>query len=327
VLLLLIPADLRPSDDRQGRKRTPSNLFASLRVPARPCLWHHDAQPSVGVNQHAKLKLLAVEQPRLMGWTCMTSHPSSRTGRFAPLFQQSVTRWRATMVQGQVWYRAIKFAMAVACVASLMVVAGLKSTVIAQQTHRANPSGRPPVYSGPGLVYGGPQCPAPPAGFDPLAASADDLQYYGLQTRPHGDAGTIARWVDHIHHAQHRVCGMGDAKPTSISQPPQVIPTYADAGTTYIWAGYVATSGGFDWAWANWYVPFYTAPAPFWATAVQWVGLGGYPGNLWQCGTETDNRAGFQFWWEQVKSDGSCCGQHFQGPAVHPGDHVRVGLD
>ena len=47
------------------------------------------------------------------------------------------------------------------------------------------------------------------------------------------------------------------------------------------------------------------------------------PCNLWQGGTETDDRAGYNSGGRWFRATG----QRFQGPPVHPFDLVRVGID
>ena len=88
------------------------------------------------------------------------------------------------------------------------------------------------------------------------------------------------------------------------------------------WSGYYATNGAFTRAIADWIVPTkYASPSP--DTALQWVGLGGvYGNNLWQAGTETDNRQGYRMWYEPYPSL-----IIYAGPAISPGNEVYVNVD
>jgi len=104
---------------------------------------------------------------------------------------------------------------------------------------------------------GSPLCPSPLATFDPINATSAELQFYGLPFRPHGNAQALAQWTDMVRHAKHRVCGStisGNAyagskqsRPTSL-QIGKIGNAFASPG---IWAGVVATDGGFDWVFSD----------------------------------------------------------------------------
>jgi hypothetical protein len=212
-----------------------------------------------------------------------------------------------------------------------------------------------PAYDGPGLVYGGPECPSPPPGFDALHASPATLRSYGLPARPAAGASSadLATWLDDIHHSLHRICGRGTPAPAlttmSTSAAPLSDVTKATVGArsgsasgmagtvaasplvsvTYksnqTWAGYEVTHGGYNWVQGQWVTPCYTQPFGAGLRAQQWVGIGGATSRLWQAGTETDTAHLDVLWYEAFPIEPD---QFINtGPVFTCGDTIWVVLD
>ncbi len=222
-----------------------------------------------------------------------------------------------------------------------------------------------PAYDGPGLVYGGPECPSPPPGFDALHASPATLRSYGLPARPAAGASSadLAAWLDDIHHSLHRICGRGTpapatttmatsaaplgevAKPTGAARSDSVgHPSLSGASaagmagtvaasplvsvdyrSSQVWAGYEVTNGGYNWVQGQWVTPCYTQPAGAGSRAQQWVGIGGNSGRLWQAGTETDTAHRDVLWYEAFPIEPD---QFINtGPVFTCGDTIWVVLD
>lgn len=181
-------------------------------------------------------------------------------------------------------------------------------------------------------------CASPSASFDPLHASSTELSYYGLPL-PHGrDAQSMAHWVDVVHHAKTRVCDapiQGTRRshprtPTRVANARVAGPlTISTNATSPNWSGVEATSGGFDWVFADWTVPCYnSANSPTYSTALQWIGIGGDPGNLWQAGTETDWQVGgAYFWYEYVIPPDGGVAQQYVHMYVACGNLVNAQVD
>lgn len=84
---------------------------------------------------------------------------------------------------------------------------------------------RSPAASVPDLAHmtdiqimeaGAKKCASPPANFEPLEATRQEIMYYGLPRRPAGDVNSmmVQHWVDIVRNAKHRDCNL-------ISQPGQ----------------------------------------------------------------------------------------------------------
>jgi len=81
----------------------------------------------------------------------------------------------------------------------------------------------------------------PPAGFDPLSATTDQLQCYGFPRRP-TDARGLAVWTTAMSHALHYV----DPQPGSLPGDTRPLPAPATVlgNLNSTWAGYVAFTKG-----------------------------------------------------------------------------------
>lgn len=81
-------------------------------------------------------------------------------------------------------------------------------------------------------------CLSPPDHWDPLHASPTQIASYGLPPRPDGDPTQVAKWLDIVSHAKHRVCGpgqVGDAVPATPSAQQLAATAFIQfsPGTTY----------------------------------------------------------------------------------------------
>ncbi|MCX5994706.1 MAG: G1 family endopeptidase [Chloroflexi bacterium] len=172
--------------------------------------------------------------------------------------------------------------------------------------------------------------PQPPADFNPLTATAQELQKYGLPAKPTDEEGA-KQWEDVYEHCKHYV------KPEQI--PSTSTYTHGLVGTysTTNWAGYVVrscdnkingTAPKYTIVYANWYQPTYNGPA----TASFWVGMdgfvlqgGGTSGDVVQAGCDSmANLLGgpsqYCFWVENAPH-----APIWQAaPVVHGGDRLGV---
>ena len=165
-------------------------------------------------------------------------------------------------------------------------------------------------------------CPSPPSNFDPLTASASELQYYGLPLRPQKN---VSQWATLLKAAKHNVCdGTTDSGTTSQSRPSR---TDSYSNSSNYWSGYFAQSSNFDFIQAEWTVPCYNSShSPGNSRALTWVGIGGWYGNgyLWQGGTTEDSTNGYKFWWEDFPIQNL---QIVNGITVHCHDVAYVEAD
>ena len=183
-------------------------------------------------------------------------------------------------------------------------------------------------YSG----NGDPGVPVPPASFDPLSASADELAEYGLPPRP-TDPASLASWSAEM----SRWNRSDDAGLCQLSQPvgsdalvstTSAAPQWAHAGLN--WSGYVAkqTTITYIAVQGDYYQAAYhvtSCPNPLlWGT---WTGLGGYwgdSGGIIQTGTAVSTSAGgsvsYYAWTEVYPFPPKTWAQVL----VHPGDHLHT---
>lgn len=168
---------------------------------------------------------------------------------------------------------------------------------------------------------GSSKCPSPPAGWDPSTATPDELRFYGLPRMPSHSGVAYANWLDEMHHAIQRVCGNETLGPRHDGR----FMGGNSASNGDYWSGYIATSGGYNWASGYWTVPCYSGTNNS-QRALQWIGIGGYgTPHLWQGGTESDHAQGYRFWYEAVVSSTSQI--VYAGPAVTCGNSVSVQVD
>lgn len=200
----------------------------------------------------------------------------------------------------------------------VMVNALLIGTVVAAPA-------RPVSGDTPAAIYasGENTCASPPSDFDPLTASDAELLRYGLPRHPANDGRDEVKWAEPLRHAKMRSCG-----PT-IPGPKHIAPVQRPSGTTYStsynWAGYVATSHTYTLVEGKWTVPCYS-PTVYHASALTWVGLGGYGNSsLWQGGTTEDETNGYKFWYEFLPDQPNI--QKLSSPTPRCGDSIYAEAD
>ncbi len=144
----------------------------------------------------------------------------------------------------------------------------------------------------------------PPAGFNPLTATAAELATYGLPPRPAG-AAALATWTKLVSHLGQLVAPdvtISAAQPNNLAKLPATVPSAkagVSSGSTSIWSGYVskqASSSYFDVASGEWIQPSISTTSCAGATHLSWVGLGGYgTSKLIQDGTNQSNQAWYEY--------------------------------
>ena len=188
---------------------------------------------------------------------------------------------------------------------------------------------------------------APPAGFDPIVASDEDLQYHGFPPRPNQttDAAHYATWARAIKASKTRV--MPKLEQTSIMHGPakqkngkNAVPTGSNGTTSsYNWSGYVDFSGASSYGAASYYylVSDYIVPPARqafgactggWDYSSSWVGIDGWgSGDVLQAGSESDaycvigiNSQYYSAWYEWYPYGEVRIG----GFPVAPGDELFV---
>ncbi len=143
----------------------------------------------------------------------------------------------------------------------------------------------------------------PPAGFDPLTATNDQLDEYGFPTRPDSTSADFATWWSEMANWK----GAADPPPFETANPNV---TY-DSANSYKWAGYQVNAGTYTHSEAWYYEPtIYGSQCSGDLEEASWAGIGkGTSSNpLAQDGTEYGNpSSGFaphQSWWEMSPYNG-----------------------
>lgn len=177
--------------------------------------------------------------------------------------------------------------------------------------------------------------PLPPKGFDPLKASAEELQRYGFPRHPDAMMETHAasKWVE----AFRKYPGFTHITPEFKDLPHRRGPnrrTQAETkgnvnATSSNWSGYVLFIGGgdsFTWVTGQWTVPRAYSPNPgdgntYYSSA--WLGIDGDgSGDVMQAGTESDSDGTCYAWFEWFP-DWSHGINNFP---VNPGDVISLVL-
>ncbi len=132
-------------------------------------------------------------------------------------------------------------------------------------------------------------CVSPPAGFNPLVASKQQLLYYGLPVRPVASGALYDRWVTQVTHARKRGCSeyVDSSVHFALHKHSSGL-LGTSTGNGYSWSGFDANSNPFYAATGDWKVPCVDgSQSPSGSSISDWIGLGGYDGNqnLWQVGT------------------------------------------
>ena len=150
---------------------------------------------------------------------------------------------------------------------------------------------------------------APPAGFDPISASDEDLQYHGFPPRPnqYTEPKAYTAWERAIKASQTRVVPKLEQTtlfhgPAKIKDNAGTPATGSNTGSTssYNWSGYVAFGGATSYSSASYYyvVSDYIVPPArqafgvctgSWDYSSSWAGIDGWgSGDVLQAGSESD---------------------------------------
>ena len=155
---------------------------------------------------------------------------------------------------------------------------------------------------------------APDAGFDPIAASDEELAYYGYPPRPDQSAQpkAYATWVEAMHHSKSRI--LPKLEQTAIFHGPAQIkknasPTAVESNASLAlqpsntlyssnWSGYVDFSGASSYGSSSYYYLVNKMVVPIaqqsgctggWAYGSGWNGIDGWgSGDVLQAGVEFD---------------------------------------
>lgn len=218
---------------------------------------------------------------------------------------------------------------------------------LAQNKPNLNPNESPTNLPGATTIA------APPAGFDPVDASDQDLQYYGFPPRPNQvtDANAYANWVKAMKASKTRVVPV--LEQTSIFHgPAQLVKKPAaqesdaaassETNTTYYssnWSGYVDLSGATKYGSTSYYylvndmvVPVatqaYGACNGTWDYGSAWNGIDGWgSGDVLQAGVEFDaycsgtTKASFYSAWYEWYPFGEV---RISSLPANPGDDIFV---
>jgi hypothetical protein len=166
-----------------------------------------------------------------------------------------------------------------------------------------------------------PQLPSPPAGFNPLTATARQLKEYGFPAKP-SDATSLAEWTHVMSYAKYYEKG---------TLTPTVNTISSDSDSSPNWAGYVIQSTPnngtiYSQAWGDWTQP----PAVSGTRPACWVGVGGYtqPNFVVQAGaiSNTTSMPGavraVEFAVEDYQPNGGGVIQLVSSPVINGGDEL-----
>lgn len=155
---------------------------------------------------------------------------------------------------------------------------------------------------------------APPAGFDPTAASDAELAYYGYPPRPNqnSDAKAFATWTKAMKHSQNRMTPVlqqtavfhgpaqlnKNAKPAAAENNPSLAQQPSNTLYSSNWGGYVDFSGASSYGSSSYYYLVNDMVVPIaqqsgcsggWEYGSGWNGIDGWgSGDVLQAGVEFD---------------------------------------
>ncbi len=172
---------------------------------------------------------------------------------------------------------------------------------------------------------------APPAGFNPLTASAAALKAYGFPPRP-TSASALAAWTQAMEHAKTYVAPSPVWAPAWVS--PEIQPATETGTCSTNWAGYMdqsANNGGVAYTQtsADWVIAAVPAlggsPVP---AAAFWTGIGGWGPSgsnvIDQAGTVSIANSptpSYRMWVEDYPNP-----PQYVGPVISPGNTVYVSV-
>lgn len=157
---------------------------------------------------------------------------------------------------------------------------------------------------------------APPAGFDPMNASDEELAYHGFPPRPNQatDPKAYASWAEAMQHSKTRVAptleqtnifhGPAQMKknptPAVVNSNPRLSTQPSNTFYSSNWSGYVAMSGATSYGSSSYYYLINDMVVPIaqqrpgactggWAYGSEWNGIDGWgSGDVLQAGVEFD---------------------------------------
>jgi hypothetical protein len=159
--------------------------------------------------------------------------------------------------------------------------------------------------------------PHPPASFDPLTASAETLEEYGLPPRPPAGSAALAEWEEEMEHLGPQSNELCSSSTESFSEPGEEGSLFpeeeeneegeASNGQADAWAGFVSTyfedPEKFRAVEGNFVQPstFTSSCRP--NKVSSWVGLGGYNGakGLMQAGVTVEYLGTILLWYEWLR--------------------------
>jgi hypothetical protein len=174
--------------------------------------------------------------------------------------------------------------------------------------------------------------PVPPAGFNPLNASAAELAQYGLPLQP-ANPKARAQWTQLViafSHAKAPHLSVRSALPNELIRSVKPLkPGLAPETDSDNWTGYVSAQPGQPTYYTNvqatWTQPSISSTTCSNASHLTWVGIGGYNTNstqLLQDGTDQNN----QPWFEYLGASGGVPRQIFPNSiTINSGDSVLAG--
>ena len=221
---------------------------------------------------------------------------------------------------------------------------------IAQATHKLQPNEHALNLPGATTIE------APPAGFDPITASDEELQYHGFPPRPDQNATPKAydTWVKAMQHSKVRIVPNleqttifhGPAKqakavavPAAVNRASAAPGKASNTGYSYNWSGYVDLSGAISYGSSSYYVVQneYVVPVAEqafgactggWDWGSAWNGIDGWKSpDVLQAGIEFDAfcsgtvRSSFYSAWYEWYPNGEV---RFGGFPITPGDDIFV---
>ena len=163
----------------------------------------------------------------------------------------------------------------------------------------------------------------PPTGFDPLTASAEELDRYGVPTKP--TDSTSEEFTNWLALAQV-LAGQNSASICDLDSNPSD-PQIFNTVFSHNWGGYVAKQSipAYIGVAAQWVEPAYAAPTAGCATpqASIWVGVGGYKTqSLLQAGTALTASGAHVAWYEWLSPLSSVPMLLFTNSSIRAGDSI-----
>lgn len=212
------------------------------------------------------------------------------------------------------------------------------------------------------IAAGESACASPPADFNPLTTSEQDLLYYGLPARPAGNDKQLKHWLSIVKAAKKRGCTfttqhhnrptkpVPSTKPTVTPTPHPTLPTTTPTPSVVKpqvgsqsndyetnWSGYVAGQAQaqvYNYVRGEWDIPcIIVGRTNTGSQEATWVGLGGWNyTNLWQAGTEIETGTPasgsptspvYHMWYEAWPFQDMV----IDSQNLHCGDHIYAEVD